>query len=201
MGRFLVDRTSGARWLVRGNSASTEVADQVVIILSGDQRVIPNGAAMQIEWSVHGSCPLAIMDGSIVHPEMQRETDEYPRLHRELYSGVLLASPTWDAAAFRTEVAVPDLTLSGASLSGCYLINTNNKKHYKIENNSTGSTIYLAYNKVSDITAEIANGDRYDIRTGIDTTVRLLGDMALWSSSGSLRYGTYPVTDWESGAI
>lgn len=124
-----------------------------------------------------------------------------PKIHYEYMSNVRLNSATYDTANHRTALAIASPTPSWTynQIAGYWLVDANNEKSYVIRGNTSGMTFYVDHDRASELTAAISDGHKFHIRSGIDTTQRIIGGKTMWVADGRLRLGDYPIIDWHNG--
>ncbi|GGB39290.1 hypothetical protein GCM10011505_21060 [Tistrella bauzanensis] len=195
-GLFLVDKTSGRRWHVQDDFLSD--GGRQFRIWGNVTGQIAVGAAMRVEWDVFPSFRLALRDTTLLRPQEARNEAEVPRLFTEVASNLALSDPVFDGAGYVTMVST-GMVMTADEHSGRVLIDTSTREAWYIAGNDAAGTLMLWYDLTADLAAAIAAGHLFDIATGIDRTIRLIGDRALWQSADRLRQGSFPVTDWKTG--
>lgn len=194
-GLFLVDKTSGRRWQIQDDFAGTPRQFRLWGNVAAEVTV---GAAMQVEWDVFPGFRLALRDSNILRPREARNAAEVPRLFTEVASGLSLSGPAFDGTACLTEVAT-GVTMTADEHAGHFLIDSTTRDAWYIAGNNSAGVLALWYDITAELSAAITAGHRFDITTGIDRTVSLIGDRALWQYAAGLRQGTFPITDWKTG--
>lgn len=198
-GKYLVNQSTGVRWLISGNTKLETNGNISTILLSGNISSKLNiGDIFSIDWDILPAFRAWILDSTVVD---RNNITQKPKIYYEYMSNVRLNSATYDTANHRTALAiaspVPSWTYN--QIAGYWLVDANNEKSYVIRGNTSGMTFYVDHDRASELTAAIADGHKFHIRSGIDTTQRIIGGTTMWVADGQLRVGDYPIIDWHNG--